>query len=149
MSSIGLCEVSSAMASNKTVEPVLEDVFGRFMLAMKSQMMRRFDEMGLTPPMAGTLQFLEHPMSMRSLAGHVGCDPSNITGIADRLEAQGLVTRNADPNDRRVKLLKLTEEGQRMRATVFCHDLSSVGVERLTKAERAEFARLLAKMIGE
>jgi DNA-binding MarR family transcriptional regulator len=40
----------------------------------------------------GTLRFLERPMSMKSLAEHIGRDASNITGIADRLEAKGLVS---------------------------------------------------------
>lgn len=58
----------------------------------------------------------ERPMS--ALAGNVGCDASNITGIADRLEARGLVERRDDPGDRRVKLIALTEDGARLRAQV-------------------------------
>jgi DNA-binding MarR family transcriptional regulator len=56
-----------------------------------------------------------HPCAMSELAGALRCDNSNVTGIADRLEARGLVERRPDPNDRRVKMLHLTEEGARLR----------------------------------
>jgi DNA-binding MarR family transcriptional regulator len=38
-----------------------------------------------------------------------------VTGISDRLEERGLVERHADPDDRRVKMLALTKEGDRVR----------------------------------
>jgi DNA-binding MarR family transcriptional regulator len=127
-------------------EASLEEVFQSFVMSMRDQVMERLRNAGVTPPMAGTLQFLERPMSMKSLADHIGCDASNITGIADRLEAKGLVTRNVDPNDRRVKVLKLTPEGERLRDTVFRHGLTDVGIDRLTGPERKELARLLRKI---
>ncbi len=48
---------------------------------------------------------------MRALAGLLACDASNITGLVDRLEAQGLVSRHLDPGDRRVKNVVATEKG--------------------------------------
>ena len=44
---------------------------------------------------------------MSSLAELLVCDASNITGIADRLEARGLVERRSVGADRRVKTLAL------------------------------------------
>ena len=55
---------------------------------------------------------------MREVAEQLACDSSNMTGITDRLEERGLVQRTADPADRRVRLLVLTEEGKRVRAEV-------------------------------
>ena len=52
-------------------------------------------------------------MPMRNLAIHLHRDASNLTGIADRLESQGLVQRQVDPADRRIKRLVLTEQGAR------------------------------------
>ena len=51
---------------------------------------------------------------MRKLAQKLKCEPSNVTGIVDRLEARGLVERRPDPADRRVKLAAATDEGRRM-----------------------------------
>lgn len=71
--------------------------------------------LGLTAPQARLLLTLEHPTPMRAIASVLHCDASNVTGIADRLTSRGLISREADPNDRRVKLLVLTAEGVEVR----------------------------------
>lgn len=53
--------------------------------------------------------------TMRALADRLQYDPSNLTTVIDRLEALGVVQRRADPRDRRVKGLVLTERGLRAR----------------------------------
>ncbi len=45
------------------------------------------------------------PIPMRELARLLRCDPSNVTGVTDRLEARGLVERRSEPRDRRVRTL--------------------------------------------
>jgi DNA-binding MarR family transcriptional regulator len=60
---------------------------------------------------------------MRALAERVGSDPSNLTGLVDKLEARGALRRMPDPDDRRVKTLRLTEDGQRLRES-FWHRLT-------------------------
>jgi len=55
---------------------------------------------------------------MGELAKMLFCDSSNVTGITDRLEERGLVRREPSPEDRRVKLLKLTDDGERMRIEI-------------------------------
>ena len=72
---------------------------------------------GLRPGQAQLLRLLseDEPVPMRRLACAMRCDPSNVTGLADRLEERGLVERRADPSDRRVKGLALTPEGERVR----------------------------------
>ncbi|MFI9804873.1 MarR family winged helix-turn-helix transcriptional regulator [Streptomyces sp. NPDC052301] len=54
------------------------------------------------------------PLPMRKLAQRLKCEPSNVTGIVDRLESRGLVERRPDPTDRRVKLAVATDEGCRV-----------------------------------
>ncbi|MFF9853407.1 MarR family winged helix-turn-helix transcriptional regulator [Streptomyces litmocidini] len=54
------------------------------------------------------------PAAMRALAETMACDASNMTGIIDRLEQRGLVRREADTADRRVKNVILTAEGRRV-----------------------------------
>ena len=58
------------------------------------------------------------PRKMSELAQALFCDNSNVTGIVDRLEERGLVRREAAEGDRRVKLLVLTKEGERMRVEI-------------------------------
>ncbi|MFE2720908.1 MarR family winged helix-turn-helix transcriptional regulator [Kitasatospora sp. NPDC059327] len=66
----------------------------------------------LTGAQAKVLALLRRgPMPMRHIAQTLSCEPSNITGIVDRLESRGFVTREADRQDRRVKLVAATETG--------------------------------------
>ncbi|TDX03476.1 MarR family winged helix-turn-helix transcriptional regulator [Kribbella sp. VKM Ac-2566] len=41
------------------------------------------------------------PMTPRQLAEHTGLTSGTVTGVIDRLESHGFVTREADPRDRR------------------------------------------------
>ncbi|MGK5557955.1 MarR family winged helix-turn-helix transcriptional regulator [Actinomadura kijaniata] len=75
-------------------------------------------EMGLPPAQALLLIRLSEPLPMRALADMLGCDASNVTGIVDGLERRGLAARRPSPGDRRVKLVVLTEEGERRRAAL-------------------------------
>ncbi|MFJ7147885.1 MarR family winged helix-turn-helix transcriptional regulator [Streptomyces sp. NPDC100445] len=69
----------------------------------------------LTGPQARLLSLLSlEALPMRKLAQKLKCEPSNVTGIVDRLEARGLVERRPDPADRRVKVAAATEEGRRV-----------------------------------
>lgn len=80
----------------------------------------RLAELGLTLSQAHALRLLdpERPLPMSSLAERLLCDASNITGIADRLEARGLVERRSAEGDRRVKALTLTPAGVDLRENV-------------------------------
>ena len=78
-------------------------------------------EVDLAPAQARALHELdlERPISMRELAERLKSDPSNVTGLIDRLEARGLVERRPHPSDRRIKGLALTAAGERLRARLF------------------------------
>jgi DNA-binding MarR family transcriptional regulator len=68
---------------------------------------------GLTPNDARALWALDARTGrpIGELAARWGCDPSNATWIIDRLERAGLALREVSPNDRRVKLVRLTAAG--------------------------------------
>jgi DNA-binding MarR family transcriptional regulator len=76
-------------------------------------------EFDIHPRQAHLLRLLaDGPRPMRTIACRLHCDPSNVTGISDRLEERGLVERQADPDDRRVKMLALTKKGERVAAAL-------------------------------
>src|ERR1700739_3337381 len=64
------------------------------------------------------LAYLAEPMRMGEIAEPLGCLPSSVTAIVDRLGAAGLLRRESDPDDRRAKRLVLTEKGLKGRATL-------------------------------
>jgi DNA-binding MarR family transcriptional regulator len=78
-------------------------------------------ELDLAPVQAKALHELnvEPPISMRELAERLKSDPSNVTGLIDRLEARGLVERRPDPSDRRITGLALTSAGASTRERLF------------------------------
>lgn len=57
----------------------------------------------------------EEAAAMVSIARTLHCHDSNVTGLVDRLEQRGLIVRQSDPKDRRVKLIALTKEGASVR----------------------------------
>lgn len=98
----------------RLVEEVVTQVF-----MLIGQVKAHFDEqantLGLTPMQARALHHIEgHTLTMGMVADRLHCDASNVTGIIDRLEEQGLVGRYQDPDDRRRKRLLVTPEGREM-----------------------------------
>jgi DNA-binding MarR family transcriptional regulator len=66
----------------------------------------RFDLMAQLDKSAGGMTLGE--LSQRMMVSN-----GNVTGLADRLVALGLLDRRASPNDRRVQLVSLTAEGRK------------------------------------
>jgi MarR family 2-MHQ and catechol resistance regulon transcriptional repressor len=71
-----------------------------------------------------------------------------ITSAVDRLEAQGLVVRTADTQDRRTRFVSLTPKGTtRIREVFGVHKRAMETVTgSLTKAERETLIRLIKKL---
>lgn len=53
----------------------------------------------------------DNGMPLSTISSRMLCDNSNLTGIVERLISKGYVERKPDPQDRRVSLICLTEEG--------------------------------------
>jgi DNA-binding MarR family transcriptional regulator len=107
------------MANTATSSPAAEAwaLMQRLVGPQRKRFMALAAEHELSPPQLGALKALdpERPVAMSELAGILGCDNSNVTGIVDRLEYRGLVERRPAEHDRRVKLLALTEDGRELR----------------------------------
>jgi DNA-binding MarR family transcriptional regulator len=56
--------------------------------------------------------------TVSKLGGDVGSRPATLTGILDRLERRGLITRTTRAGDRRSVVIELTAEGERVAALV-------------------------------
>jgi DNA-binding MarR family transcriptional regulator len=89
------------------------------MVANRQRLMATGQEFDLAPQQMIALRILGGgPRKMSELAQALYCDSSNVTGIVDRLEERDLVIRESATGDRRVKLLVLTKEGERVRAEI-------------------------------
>jgi DNA-binding MarR family transcriptional regulator len=92
----------------------------------------------------------EQEIRMRELARRLGGSFSNATVLVDRLVERGLVERMAEPQDRRVVLVRTTEEGQGLieQLVTSWRALSASLLEALSAEERAtvqEALRVLLK----
>jgi DNA-binding MarR family transcriptional regulator len=106
---------------------------------------------GLTPVQYAALQAVaDHPgVDQRTLARSIGLDTSTLAGVIDRLEARGLLQRNASPDDRRVRLLTPTADGRALLVAVVPAMLRAQQriLEPLPAAQRREFMRMLRKLV--
>ncbi|MET8824884.1 MarR family transcriptional regulator [Streptomyces sp. NPDC004610] len=106
-------------------------------------------EHALTGAQAKLLSLLSlEPLPMRRIAHRLKCEPSNVTGIVDRLESRGLAERRADPGDRRVKLAAATDEGVRVaRSLRESLRFAREPLAGLTDDERLALRDLLRRMV--
>ncbi|PKV85578.1 MarR family winged helix-turn-helix transcriptional regulator [Streptomyces sp. TLI_146] len=132
-----------------TVEVV--ELIGSVVARYHEEYERAAAEHALTGAQARVLGLLSlEPVPMRQIARKLKCEPSNVTGIIDRLEARGLVERRPDPADRRVKLAAPTEEGlataARLRDSL---DFAREPLAQLSTDERTVLRDLLRRMLGQ
>ena len=90
--------------------------YGRALTVADPLRLRSWVRRGLT---MAQLQVLFHLFGSEgrpvgSLADEMNVRPATMTGLTDRLVGQGLAEREADPSDRRIVLVKLTDEGRRV-----------------------------------
>jgi DNA-binding MarR family transcriptional regulator len=80
---------------------------------LRSLSKRMHERLGITGPQRLAIRMVGRFPSMTAgdLAEILLVHPSTLTGILDRLERQGLLTKRADPVDGRRTLLRLTARG--------------------------------------
>jgi len=105
-------------------------------------------EMGLSD--FGVLELLLHkgPQPVNEIGRRIALTSGAITTAVDRLEARGLVAREAHQSDRRARIVRLTARGAEQATKVFAGhkramDLAAGG---LSKTERAMLIQLLKKL---
>jgi DNA-binding MarR family transcriptional regulator len=79
------------------------------------------------------------------VAKQLGLSTPTVTRTAARMESAGLLTREPDPDDRRLVRLFLTERGHQLRAVLNAQmaQVSERALHGLSSAERATLTRLL------
>ena len=131
-------------------DEVLPDLFWSVARRLRGASRDALAPWDITPGTQRALRVLSHHGSMRlsELSDHLQIAPRSTTEVVDALESRGLVRRRPDPGDRRATLVELTEQG----VSVFDAIRAARGSEaervfgRLTDADRADLARILAKL---
>lgn len=97
--------------------PELEETFlalRRVMAAMRGRFAATLRAHDLTFPQWMLMKSLARrgPLPARELGDSCGLTPANVTGVVDRLEEAGFVTRTRSDEDRRVVFVELTKAGR-------------------------------------
>ena len=114
--------------------------------AVEARAERTLSEIGLSLAKLGALRHLTlaaEPLTLGQLAERHCCGRSNVTQLVDRLEADGLVARTLDPDDRRNVRASVTAAGRAAyeRASELLAEHEQELAERLGSEPRAELAR--------
>lgn len=80
---------------------------------------------------------------MNQISCLLACDASNITGIVDRLVRRGLIERTESLEDRRVKVVLLTNKGAYLRDHVI-QEVVATHPESMANLSKEEFEQLNA-----
>lgn len=109
----------------KTINPTdcLYYLISRASLISTSALKKGFALAGVEqvrPAYLGVLMTLwnEDGLQVADLGRKAGLEPSTMTGLLDRMERDGVISRQADPNDRRAQRIYLTESGSKSKCPV-------------------------------
>ncbi|MBU3062791.1 MarR family transcriptional regulator [Nocardia sp. NEAU-G5] len=137
--------------SEATTPSPLALLIGRFVSAYLQDFLDAAQEHNLTWTQAKLLLALNEPpeeLPMRELAWRLACDPSNLTGVADRMETRGLVRRTVNPADRRVKYLASTHEGTELAGQIRASQVRAYkALAELTPDEELQLEGMLERLV--
>jgi len=119
--------------------------------AVEAYVEERLSAVGLSLPKLAALDRLVtagDSMPLGQLADRLKCVKSNVTQLVDRLEADGLVTRAPDPNDRRSRLAVITEQGKQLygQGSRIQQDAERQLFSQLSPDDGARLAEIFAKL---
>jgi DNA-binding MarR family transcriptional regulator len=135
---------------------VEEDLVVRAIMRLGRRLRRSTPTLDLS---GGALALLIHlhrtgPMSGAALARAEGLQPQSLSRVLTRMESEGLIARDVDPNDRRRHVIGITDRGRRALSFAMTERrrrLAAMMDERLDAEERATLiaaAEIMLKLAG-
>lgn len=124
---------STASTSNPSTLDMAASL--RLSAARLARRLRQESEAGLTPSQLSALASIQNqgPLTLGALADHERVAPPTVTRIVAKLEAEGLVERSPDDDDKRVARVSTTPAGDAL-------------LERIRTRKNAWLAARLAKL---
>ncbi len=103
------------MARDGAISEIMQSV-RRIFKAIQDYSHEVSSKFGITGPQLWALKTISQngSLSLRDLSERMYLHPSTITGVVDRLEKKGYVTRKRDQVDRRVIYVELTADGRKL-----------------------------------
>jgi DNA-binding MarR family transcriptional regulator len=121
--------------------------------SLETRVDSRLAAAGLSLPKLAALRTLVSAgdaVPLGQLAERLACVKSNVTQLIDRLEADGLVSRAADPSDRRSTLAAITDAGRAAyeRGVRIYQDAEEDLLGALSAEESLQLTYLIGKLSG-
>jgi DNA-binding MarR family transcriptional regulator len=90
-------------------------------------------------------------LTQGELGKTLGLDKTTLMSQLDRLERRGLVVRHSDPRDRRLRIPRITEAGETLRATVAadCAGVEEAALSAFGADQVKTLRHMLAAIIGD
>src|SRR5690554_191295 len=83
---------------------------------LKNELRKKIEEHGITWQQFHAMYHVgDNGIPANELARHLNCNASNMTGLIDRMTENGWVYRERSKEDRRIWLIKLTENGKKLK----------------------------------
>jgi DNA-binding MarR family transcriptional regulator len=84
--------------------------------------------------------------SLKEAARRCGVDPSNLSGIVDQLSERKLMTSRPAAHDKRVRIVRLTGEGVRMRRRLLACLSQNPTLESLSPQQQTQLLEILREV---
>jgi MarR family transcriptional regulator, organic hydroperoxide resistance regulator len=84
--------------------------------------------------------------SLKELARRCGVDPSNLAGVVDQLTERGLVLSRPAAHDRRVRIIRLTANGVRLRRKLIACLAENPSIGALPPARQEQLLEILREV---
>ena len=131
------------------VDQVLEAIIYLYTESRRltKELARRAD---LTGPQLTVVKLLEQigDLSLSELSERIRAQNSTVTGIIDRMEREGLVTRERSKEDRRVVYIRLSAKGKKLAEEIPVEPMEIFrgALESLSAAEVRDLVKILGKV---
>ncbi|ERJ12147.1 MarR family winged helix-turn-helix transcriptional regulator [Haloplasma contractile] len=116
---------------------------------LRKELRKKIEDHGITWQQFHAVYHIgEDGIKSNELAKQLQCNASNMTGLVDRMTENGWVYRERSNTDRRVWMVKLTEDGRDLKDKLFPQHKENINImmKRLTEEELVTLQKLLGKL---
>lgn len=146
-----ICAMPSPIERPPTLLALTTYVAGWVSKKARADIQAALAEHGLGTSDYGVLVALDDfgAISQQQLADRLDADKSHVVRLIDQLERRDLVTRAADPTDRRRHRIELTPSGRKLLRAIApgAEDVEATHLKALSPAERRTLATLLQRVL--
>ncbi|MFP6561843.1 MarR family winged helix-turn-helix transcriptional regulator [Paraburkholderia sp. B3] len=124
----------------------------RAYLVVQTHFDAQIEKLDLRQADFAVLSMLRHNpgTNQKALAEALAIAPPNLATLLDRLESNGLLTRQRSTDDKRIQLVSLTPQGIKLhtQALKAAQKADEAAVHRLSGAEREQLRHLLSRIFA-